>query len=229
MDRPASESTLSRIIELVEEAREAKAPTQRFIDRFEQGYAATVIFAAVAAILIPLAFGEAFEPAFYRAMTLLVVASPCAVVISTPATILAALAHAARRGLLFKGGAPLESLATVDSFAFDKTGTLTEGRASVVEVIPFGGADQDQLLSLAAAVERLSEHHLARAIVEDVNSRGLATRWRQSCRVRRDSVRLRWSTVGRWRSAGGPLSRRSRGSKSRTSRAPGSPSWSARV
>ena len=173
VDRPVSESTLSRIIELVEEAREAKAPTQRFIDRFEQGYAATVIFAAVAAILIPLAYKEDFQSAFYRAMTLLVVASPCAVVISTPATILAALAHAARRGLLFKGGSPLETLASVDTVAFDKTGTLTAGQASVVAVIPFGDADPDRVLALAAAVERLSEHHLARAIVDEADARGL--------------------------------------------------------
>ncbi len=175
VDRVASESTLSRIIELVEQAREAKAPTQRFIDRFEQGYAATVIFAAAAAILIPLLRSEEFQPAFYRAMTLLVVASPCAVVISTPATILAALAHAARKGLLFKGGAPLENLAMVNSVAFDKTGTLTEGRASVVEIVPFAESDAADVLAVAAAVERLSEHHLGRAIVEEADIRGLPT------------------------------------------------------
>jgi Cd2+/Zn2+-exporting ATPase len=171
VDKLASESTLSRIIELVEEAREAKAPTQRFIDRFEQGYAATVIFAAVAATLLPLAFGEAFRPAFYRAMTLLVVASPCAVVISTPATILAALAHAARRGLLFKGGAPLETLATVETVAFDKTGTLTAGKASVLEVVGFGQTEPQRVLELGAAVGRLSEHHLGRAIFDECTRR----------------------------------------------------------
>ncbi len=173
VDKMADESTLSRIIELVEEAREGKAPTQRFVDRFEQGYAATVIFAAFAATVVPLAFGESFRPAFYRAMTLLVVASPCAVVISTPATILAALAHAARRGLLFKGGAPLETLATVETVAFDKTGTLTAGKASVLEVVAFGGSEADRVLSLAAAVGRLSEHHLGRAIYDEVVRREL--------------------------------------------------------
>lgn len=173
VDKRASESTLSRIIDLVEEAREAKAPTQRFIDRFEQGYAATVIFAALVTGLLPLAFGESFRPAFYRAMTLLVVASPCAVVISTPATILAALGHAARRGLLFKGGAPLELLATVDQVAFDKTGTITAGRPSVAQIVPFGATDPDRLLRLAASVERLSEHHLGHAIVEEAERRGL--------------------------------------------------------
>ncbi|MGB6362897.1 MAG: heavy metal translocating P-type ATPase [Thermoanaerobaculia bacterium] len=173
VDRRAAESTLARIIKLVEEAREAKAPTQRFIDRFEQGYAATVIFAALVAVLVPLALGELFRPAFYRAMTLLVVASPCAVVISTPATILAALAHAARQGLLFKGGAPLEELADIDTVAFDKTGTLTEGRPVVTEVVPFGSSDAERVLELAAAVERLSEHHLGRAVVEEAENRGL--------------------------------------------------------
>ena len=173
VDRRAAESTLARIIKLVEEAREAKAPTQRFIDRFEQGYAATVIFAALVAVLVPLAFGELFRPAFYRAMTLLVVASPCAVVISTPATILAALAHAARQGLLFKGGAPLEELADIDTVAFDKTGTLTEGRPVVTEVVPFGSSDAERVLVLAAAVERLSEHHLGKAVVEEAENRGL--------------------------------------------------------
>ncbi len=173
VERRASESTLARIIELVEEAREAKAPTQRFIDRFEQGYAATVIFAAAVAVVLPVAFGEAFRPAFYRAMTLLVVASPCAVVISTPATILAALGHAARKGLLFKGGAPLEELATIDSFAFDKTGTLTGGRPVVTSVVPFGESTADEVLEMAAAVERLSEHHLGRAIVESAEAKSL--------------------------------------------------------
>jgi len=173
VERRASESTLARIIELVEEAREAKAPTQRFIDRFEQGYAATVIFAAAVAVVLPVAFGEAFRPAFYRAMTLLVVASPCAVVISTPATILAALGHAARKGLLFKGGSPLEELATTDSFAFDKTGTLTGGRPVVTSVVPFGDSSAEQVLEMAAAVERLSEHHLGRAIVEAAEAKNL--------------------------------------------------------
>jgi Cd2+/Zn2+-exporting ATPase len=173
VDRRSSDSTLSRIIDLVAEAREAKAPTQRYIDRFEQGYAATVIFAALAAVVIPLAFGEAFRPAFYRAMTLLVVASPCAVVISTPATILAALAHAARRGLLFKGGSPLETLATIDTMAFDKTGTITAGKPRVVAVFGFNSTRPERVLALAAGVEVLSEHHLGKAIVSEARSRGL--------------------------------------------------------
>jgi Cd2+/Zn2+-exporting ATPase len=174
VERPAADSTLARIIRLVEGAREAKAPTQRFIDRFEQGYTATVLFATAAAIVVPILTGTPFASAFYRAMTLLVVASPCAVVISTPATILAALAHAASRGLLFKGGAPLEELAQLDVVAFDKTGTLTVGRPVVSAVIPLDGANADRVLALAAAVERLSEHHLGRAIVERATELDLA-------------------------------------------------------
>lgn len=166
VQRPAEDSTLARIIRLVEGAREAKAPTQRFIDRFEQGYTATVLFAATMAILLPWSLGTPFEDSFYRAMTLMVVASPCAVVISTPATILAALAHGARRGLLFKGGAALEELADLDVVAFDKTGTLTLGRPVVTGVHPFEDATTDRVLALAAAVETLSEHHLGRAIVD---------------------------------------------------------------
>jgi Zn2+/Cd2+-exporting ATPase len=173
VSRSAGESTLSRIIRLVEEARETKAPTQHFIDRFEQGYAAAVIFSAAVAIFAPLIFGAPFHPTFYRAMTLLVVASPCALVISTPATILAALAHAARRGMLFKGGAPLEALAGIEVVAFDKTGTLTAGHPTVTRVVPFGGTDADRLLAVAAAVESLSEHHLGHAIVEAAKLRGL--------------------------------------------------------
>ncbi|MDY7092169.1 MAG: heavy metal translocating P-type ATPase [Acidobacteriota bacterium] len=175
VEKLESESALSRMIHLVQEAREAKAPTQRFIDRFEQGYTATVLFAATVAVLAPLAFGQAFEPTFYRAMTLLVVASPCAVVISTPATILAALAHAARRGLLFKGGAPMEEFAHLEVVAFDKTGTLTRGRPAVTSVVPLAGGDEQRVLALAAAVEHLSEHHLAQAIVEHAAARQIAT------------------------------------------------------
>jgi Cd2+/Zn2+-exporting ATPase len=172
MTKAAEESTLARIIHLVEEAREAKAPTQRFIDRFEQGYTATVLVATAAAIGLPLLFSQPFHSTFYRAMTLLVVASPCAVIISTPATILAALAHAARRGLLFKGGSPLEELAMVEVVAFDKTGTLTRGRPAVTEVVPFGDGESGPLLAMAAAVERLSEHHLGEAIVKAAEAGG---------------------------------------------------------
>jgi len=173
--RLASESTLARIIKLVEEAHEQKAPTQRFLDEFEQKYALGVIAATLLALVIPvLVLGQPFEQSFYRAMTLLVVASPCALVISVPAAILSAIANAARRGILFKGGAHLENLASVKAVAFDKTGTLTGGKAVLTDLVPLAGQDEDALLALAAAVEARSEHPLAQAIVNAARQRQLA-------------------------------------------------------
>jgi Cd2+/Zn2+-exporting ATPase len=167
------ESTLARVIELVENAHEEKARTQRFLDTFEQKYALGVIAATVLAIVIPLLLGHEFAPTFYRAMTLLVVASPCALVISTPASILSAIANAARHGILFKGGAHLENMASVKAIAFDKTGTLTKGKPAVTDVIPTAGLTEDQLLALAAGLEARSEHPLAIAIVAEARKRGL--------------------------------------------------------
>ncbi|MEA3336415.1 MAG: heavy metal translocating P-type ATPase [Chloroflexota bacterium] len=171
----AGESTLARIIELVENAQEEKAPTQRFLDDFEQKYAIGVIVATMLAIIVPFVFlDQPFDDVFYRAMTFLVVASPCALVISVPAAILSGIANAARKGILFKGGAYLESLATVKAMAFDKTGTLTEGKPVVTDLIPLGCcAEQDDLLALAASVESRSEHPLALAIVAEARHRGL--------------------------------------------------------
>ncbi|MEZ4770770.1 MAG: heavy metal translocating P-type ATPase [Caldilineales bacterium] len=173
--RLPSESTLARIIRLVENAQEQKAPTQRFLDEFEQKYALGVIIATALAIVIPvLVFNQPFEAAFYRAMTLLVVASPCALIISVPAAILSAIANAARRGILFKGGAHLENLAGVKAIAFDKTGTLTRGKPVVTDVIPLDCCDEAELLRLAASVEARSEHPLAQAIVVEAQRQGLA-------------------------------------------------------
>lgn len=175
----AEESTLSKIIELVAEAQIERAPTQRFIDEFGDKYAFAVIASAISmATIPPLVLGWSFDTAFYRAMTLLVVASPCALVISTPASILSAIANAARNGTLFKGGAHLENAARVEVVAFDKTGTLTTGRPQVTDVIPFnrsaetGGAVK-ALLTLAASVEQHSEHPLAQAIVASAEDKGL--------------------------------------------------------
>jgi Zn2+/Cd2+-exporting ATPase len=168
------ESTLARVIELVENAQEEKARTQRFLDKFEQKYALGVIAATVLAIAIPLLLSQAFEPTFYRAMTLLVVASPCALVISTPASILSAIANAARQGILFKGGAHLENMAAVKAIAFDKTGTLTKGKPAVTDIVPAAGHTEDELLALAAGLEARSEHPLALAIVAEARKRGLS-------------------------------------------------------
>ena len=177
----ATESTLAKLIELVEKAQGQKATTQRFLEKAEQWYAMGVILFTVALIVVPIyIFREPFQSSFYRAMTVMVVASPCALVISTPASILSAIAAAARRGVLFKGGVYLEKAATIEIVAFDKTGTLTEGRPVVTDlqviVHPEMSAAQtdcskEELLWLAAAVEARSEHPIARAIVAEAKRR----------------------------------------------------------
>lgn len=174
--RTAGESTLARMVRLVEDAQAEKSTAQRLIDRLEQPYAIGVLGLTAAAFLVPFALGEAFEPAFYRAMTLMVAASPCAVVISTPAAVLSAIAAGARRGVLFKGGVTVEETARVRVVCFDKTGTLTEGRTRLLTVSarPGTGLSEDDLLALAAAVQGRSEHHLAGATVQAARSRGLA-------------------------------------------------------
>ncbi|MFQ5408212.1 MAG: heavy metal translocating P-type ATPase [Anaerolineales bacterium] len=175
--RLASESTIAKLIQLVEEAQSEKARTQRFIDRFEQYYASGVILFTLIAVLVPVfVLREAFDPVFYRAMTILVAASPCALVISTPASILSAIGNGARRGVLFKGGAYVEQAAAVRVVAFDKTGTLTEGKPRVTDVTVTDKTwmgDENSLLALAAGVESRSEHPLARAIVQAATARDL--------------------------------------------------------
>jgi len=178
--RLAKDSTIAKLVQLVEEAQTEKAQTQRWLDQAEQYYAIGVILFTLALIAIPLALGAAFDPTFYRAITVMVVASPCALVISTPASILSAIGGAARRGVLFKGGAHLETAGVIDAIAFDKTGTLTEGKPRVTDLALQSGIlpiDQNipkealELLRLAAAVERKSEHPLATAIVKEAQAR----------------------------------------------------------
>jgi Cd2+/Zn2+-exporting ATPase len=170
------ESTLARIVAFVEEAQAQKSRAQRFTDAFEGRYAVGVLLVAAGlAVVPPLALGVAWGEAFYRAMTLLVVASPCALVISTPAATLSALANAARHGILFKGGNHLEDAGVLKTVAFDKTGTLTVGRPCLTDVVvldPVWG--EERLLRLAASAERLSEHHLGEAVVRAAGERGLA-------------------------------------------------------
>ena len=174
MTRPASESTLSRVIALVADAREDATPTQQFIDRFSQPYTYTVIGATVLAIVVPLFWmEEPFAVTLYRAMTLLVVASPCALIISTPASALSAIAAAARYGVLFKGGAYLELLGKTDAVVFDKTGTLTMGRTVVTNLHPLTNHTAENLLRMAASAETLSEHHIAKAVIEKARMLGL--------------------------------------------------------
>jgi len=174
VSKQAQDTTLAKIIRLVEDAQEEKAPTQRFLDTFEQYYAIAVIISVALVIAIPvLFFGRPFEPTFYTGMVLLVVASPCALVISTPASILSAIANAARKGILFKGGVHLENAAVLKTVAFDKTGTLTYGKPRVTDIVPVNGHSADELLAMAAAVEARSEHPLAQAVVTEAQERGL--------------------------------------------------------
>ena len=175
VERLHRESTLAKIVAFVAAAQEQKSRTQRFADAFEGRYAVGVIAAAaLLAVIPPVAFGQEWGASFYRAMTLLVVASPCALVISTPASTLSALANAARNGILFKGGGYLEEAGAVRIVAFDKTGTLTYGRPALTDVVALGrGWDEDEVLRRAASAERLSEHHLAVAIVRAAGERGL--------------------------------------------------------
>ena len=162
----ASESTISKIIGLVQDAQNNAAPTQRLIDRFSQPYTLVVLGATVLAAIVPVLFtDEPLNQTIYRAITLLVVASPCALIISTPASILSAIAAAAREGVLFKGGAYLEKAAGLDMLAFDKTGTLTNGRPRLTDAVPLNGYTEQELISIAAGAESLSEHPIAQAVV----------------------------------------------------------------
>lgn len=170
----ASETTLSRIITLVQDAREDATPTQQFIDRFSQPYTYAVIGATLLAMVLPyFLLSEPFSTTLYRAMTLLVVASPCALVISTPASALSAIAAAARQGVLFKGGAYLELMGKTNIIAFDKTGTLTPGRPVVTNIHPLTNHSVENLLRVAASAETLSEHHIAKAVIEKASEMGL--------------------------------------------------------
>lgn len=172
--RLAGDTALARIVRLVEEAQGAKAPSQNLTEWFGASYTLVVLLLALATMAVPpLVFAEPFSRSFYRAMTVLVVASPCAVVISIPAAILSAIAGAARRGILFKGGAFLERASGLRAVAFDKTGTLTMGKPRLVDLRPADGVDPDALLALAASAEAPSEHPLSRAVVTLAQERGL--------------------------------------------------------
>jgi len=166
VDRASDESTFSKIIHLVMEAQAKKAPKQAFIDRFAGYYTPLVILLAIGiALLPPLLFNQPFEMWFYRALVILVIACPCALVISTPVTVISGLTAAIRKGVLIKGGMFLENFDKVEAIAFDKTGTLTEGVPSVQKIIPVGQYSKEEILLLTASMESKSEHPLAEAIV----------------------------------------------------------------
>ena len=170
----STESTLARIVRMVEEAQDQKSKLERFADSFEGKYAAFVIGFSLFIGTIPLAFGADPAATIYRAITLLVVMSPCALVISTPAATLSALANAARKGVLVKGGRSLDVLGSVDTIAFDKTGTLTVGQPRLTDIVILNGADPDDILGRVAAAEELSEHPIGTAIVEAATGHNLA-------------------------------------------------------
>ncbi|MEU8806376.1 heavy metal translocating P-type ATPase [Streptomyces violaceoruber] len=173
--RDPADSVIARIVTLVEEASRTKAPTQLFIEKIEQRYSVGVVVATLAVFGIPLAFGAGLTDALLRAMTFMIVASPCAVVLATMPPLLSAIANAGRHGVLVKSAVAMERLGEIDTAALDKTGTLTEGTPEVTAVTPAAGAgvDEDALLALAAAAEHPSEHPLARAIVAAARVRGL--------------------------------------------------------
>lgn len=167
-------TTLARIIHLVEEAESKKAPIERFVEKFAKIYSPIVVLLAIGVMTIPpLFFGEAFTPWFLKALTLLVISCPCALVISTPVSVVSALTSASRNGALIKGGVYLEQMSKIKVIAFDKTGTLTKGKLKVTDVRSFNGLPEDEILQMAAALEQKSEHPIARAIREATNGKPL--------------------------------------------------------
>ena len=167
-------NAIDRILHLIEEAESQRAPIERFIDRFSRWYTPAMMLVALLVMLVPpLAFGQSWDEWIYRALALLLIGCPCALVISTPAAVTSALAAATRQGALIKGGAALERLAQVDTIAFDKTGTLTLGKPQLTELMSLNGQPETELLALAAAIEQGSHHPLARAVVAAANEQGL--------------------------------------------------------
>jgi Cd2+/Zn2+-exporting ATPase len=172
--RLARESTLARVMKMVEEAQAHKAPTQRLVDRFMRFFVPGVLALTGLLAFIPPLWGVPFALSFSRAMTLLVAASPCALALGTPSAVLAGIAQAARNGVLIKGGAHLENLGRLEAIAFDKTATLTEGQPRVTEIISADSWTEDEVLALAAAIERQSGHPVAQAVVRAAEARELA-------------------------------------------------------
>jgi len=171
----SGDTTLDRIIHLVEEAQSQKAPSQSFVEKFARWYTPLVVLSAVLVAVIPVVvLGYSFDEWLYRALVLLVIACPCALVISTPVTIVAGLTRGANLGILIKGGVHLENSGKWQTIVFDKTGTLTKGQPEVIEIVPLENMSQEEILGLAATVESRSEHHLARAIREKAEEWRLA-------------------------------------------------------
>lgn len=182
--KPAGETTLAHIVHMVGEAQTRRAPSEQWVEKFAQVYTPVVMGLAVAVFVVPpLFFGEVWTDWFYRALVLLVIACPCALVISTPVSIVAAIAAAARHGVLVKGGAYLEAPGRLRAIAFDKTGTLTEGKPTVVAVLPLDGHSETDLLERVAGLEVRSEHPLGKAILAYAQERGVAIRPAQDYQI----------------------------------------------
>jgi Zn2+/Cd2+-exporting ATPase len=167
----ASDSTIARLVKLVNEAQSQKSPTQHLADKIQKYYVPAVLVLVTALCFAFLVVDETFSESFYRAMSVLIAASPCALAISTPSAVLSGVARAARAGVLIKGGRPLEVLGTVDTLAFDKTGTLTEGKPRLTSVVAMPAVSEEYLLTVVVALETLSDHPLAKAIVKDASQR----------------------------------------------------------
>ncbi len=169
-----SDTTLAKIIHLVEEAQSEKAPSQQFVDKFARFYTPIVFLVALGVLLVPpLLLGGAWDTWIYRSLVLLVIACPCALVISTPVSIVSGLTAMARRGVLIKGGIFLEEVGKLKALAVDKTGTITEGQPRVQWVIPFNSKSEEEILRIAAAIDTHSEHPLAKAVVRYAEEKGI--------------------------------------------------------
>jgi Cd2+/Zn2+-exporting ATPase len=173
----AGESTLSRVVEMVEDANREKTEAERFIDRFARYYTPVIVVGAVLTVAVPpLLFGDPFRVWFVRGLTLLVVACPCAFVISTPVSVVSGITSAARNGVLVKGGQHLEAMSDVEVVAVDKTGTLTTGELGVTDVVALNGNDSTEVLGCAAAIESRSEHPIAQAVTAHAADRDVPER-----------------------------------------------------
>jgi len=194
VSRPGESTLFAKIIRLVQEAQSEKPASQQFMDRFERIYARAIIAISLLLIVVPpLVFGWSWEQTFYKTMVFLVVASPCALVASIMPAMLSAISSSARKGVLFKGGAHLENLARTKIIAFDKTGTLTSGQPAVTDLIPLQGYNESEMLRIAATLENLSEHPLAKAIVRKAQDAGLTLG-----RVTEFTTRTGWGIQASW-------------------------------
>ena len=212
--RAAGDRTLDRVMKLVAEAQTSKAPTQVFTDRFERIFVPIVLLSALLLIVLPPVFGIwTWSIGFYRGMALLVASSPCALALGTPSTVLAGIAQAARRGVLIKGGVHLENLGTIEALALDKTGTLTMGQPEVTDVITAENVNERELLEIASAVEKESQHPLARAVVrrgekdnvQAAKAESLESITGRGVRARVDNQVVEIGNVGLFEDAGAPL------------------------